>query len=326
MKRKKTVRIIAIIIAATLALSLLMMPFAGSAFAAEKEDGSAVLFARNGSSLSAETPAPPSGTVAESALGDLLADAMRYAAETAGEDADSAAMAFLTETSIRAAFPAGALTDGSTADIPLYSFYLTGKELSGAAELDASIGRVTPEACLQFSGIRYTYNPNRLPVDTVIDLKLVHDDGSVANPAADQLYRVVTDEAALSLLAEAKELSYGFIKLTPKDASGAAVSDLSLCTLTDTAGAVLTLGDAAALYTAANADTPAFLERYDAPQERKILEDDSSLPAILADPGAMTLFVMGAFVILTLALILVGRFFMKRWFKHIDYHEDRLGF
>lgn len=45
MKQKKIVRIIAIVIAVALALSLLMIPFAGMAFAAEpEEDGITVLF------------------------------------------------------------------------------------------------------------------------------------------------------------------------------------------------------------------------------------------------------------------------------------------
>ena len=44
MKRKRGVRIVAIVIAVLLALSLLIMPFASMAHAAEKEDGITVLF------------------------------------------------------------------------------------------------------------------------------------------------------------------------------------------------------------------------------------------------------------------------------------------
>ena len=56
---------------------------------------------------------------------------------------------------------------------PLISIYLTGKELKAVCEVDVSVTPLMNEAQLFISGMQYTFNPNRLIFNKVIDSNLV---------------------------------------------------------------------------------------------------------------------------------------------------------
>ncbi|EJW95895.1 hypothetical protein EVA_15998, partial [gut metagenome] len=53
---------------------------------------------------------------------------------------------------------------------PLVSVYLTGEELKTAAEIDVSISPIMTTAQLYPSGLRWTYNPNRMILNRVTEV------------------------------------------------------------------------------------------------------------------------------------------------------------
>lgn len=117
----------------------------------------------------------------ESAIGDLVADAMRSAA---GVD-----IAFQNTGGLRADLPEGPLTKGSIYEVmpfdnTMTTVTLTGAEVRRVIEEGLTYGRVT-----QVSGIRFTYDPDGPDGDRVRSITLA--DGSPLDPAKD--YRTVAN-------------------------------------------------------------------------------------------------------------------------------------
>ena len=118
----------------------------------------------------------------------------------------------------------------------LYSFYLTGKELSYLAE--GAITTVTKEHNLYLDGLNFTYHKNRLPFNRVTSLTTASGTELVATT----LYHVVSTEDIFALFHYISYRSIGIMKIYPKDASGALLSDYQKVILTET-GTPLTVSD-----------------------------------------------------------------------------------
>jgi len=171
------------------------------------------------------------------ALGDITADAYMYAVKQAGADADVAVvpMGILRATinqgdvTVAEAFKIlslGTGPDGETG-YPLISVYLYGWELKNVCEVDASVSGIMSDAQLFFSGLKYTYNPNRLIFDKTTDVQLVPEDGTAESVEPDQLYCVVCSLYSGQMLSYVKEESFGILSITPKDESGDPVTDFN---------------------------------------------------------------------------------------------------
>lgn len=130
----------------------------------------------------------------EAALGNLIADAYKWAVES-DEAWDGVPVDFALTANgvIRESLPTGdvtvenvfnALSLGIGADgvpgYPLVSVYITGKDLKNAFEVDASVTGIMPAAQLYFAGMTFTYNPNRMLFNKVTDCAQVLADGSAA--------------------------------------------------------------------------------------------------------------------------------------------------
>lgn len=116
----------------------------------------------------------------------------------------------------------------------LYSFYLTGKELSYLAE--GAITTVTKENSLYLDGLNFTYHKNRLPFNRVTALTTA----SGTEIAANTLYHVVSTEDIFALFHYISYRSIGIMNIYPKDATGALLSDYQKVILSE-AGAPLTV-------------------------------------------------------------------------------------
>ena len=116
----------------------------------------------------------------------------------------------------------------------LYSFYLTGKELSYLAE--GAITTVTKENRLYLDGLNFTYHKNRLPFNRVTALTTA----SGTEIAANTLYHVVSTEDIFALFHYISYRSIGIMNIYPKDATGALLSDYQKVILSE-AGAPLTV-------------------------------------------------------------------------------------
>ncbi len=60
----------------------------------------------------------------------------------------------------------------------LVSVYLTGKEIKTFAEIDESISVLMIDARLSSSKLAYTFNPNRMFLNRIEDIKFMDNDGN----------------------------------------------------------------------------------------------------------------------------------------------------
>lgn len=269
-------------------------------------------------------------TEEETGLGDLLADAYIYAAKQSGS-ADDAPIALsivpmglvgaslplgeLTTADAFAALPFGIGPDG-TVGYPLVNVYLTGKELSAVAEIDASVSTLIPGARLYTSGVSYTYNSERIMMDRVTDLTLTMEDGSTAWPASDTLYRVVTDLYSVQMLPTVKEQANGLLKITPKDADGNEITDFTTAVLHDQNGNEIKAWQAVASYLASFApdagSVGAVPQAYASSQGRKTITSDNSLSGLIGSPGTPTIMAAGFALLVIIIIFLLGLRFIYR--------------
>ena len=122
----------------------------------------------------------------------------------------------------------------------LYSFYLTGTELSYLAEGSAAID--LGDSTLYLDGLEFTYHKNRLPFDRITALST--SDGK--EPSANVLYRVISTEDIFALFHYISYRSIGIMNISPKDGNGQPLSDYQKVLLTES-GEPMTLGIATAL-------------------------------------------------------------------------------
>lgn len=198
---------------------------------------------------------------------------------------------------------------------PLVSIYLTGEELKTMAEVDASISPIMTTAQLYTSGMTYTLNPNRLILNKVTDVNLQDLSGKTEDLQDDKLYRVVADLYSGQMLGAVSDQSFGILSVTPKDAKG---NEISMDDLEDyivyREGQELKAWVCVADYLDSfekkdgKSEIP---EYYAVTQERKVIDDDSSIGAVIKDPNGIAVAIVcigiGALVLIVLLLILVAK-------------------
>ena len=128
----------------------------------------------------------------------------------------------------------------------LYSFYLTGTELSYLAE--GAITTVSKENNLYLDGLNFTYHKNRLPFNRVTSLSTLSGEEVISN----RLYHIISTEDIFALFHYISYRSIGIMSVYPKDASGSLLSDYQEVLLTET-GAPFTVQTALAYAEAAAA-------------------------------------------------------------------------
>ena len=172
-------------------------------------------------------------------LGSIMADAFTYAVETfsdsdphpvdvavvpAGTIRDTYAKGDITVESVFNSFSLGVGNDGIPG-YPLVSAYLTGEELKLVAEIDSSISDLMTAARLYTDGLYWTYNPNRMILNRATDIYLCNGDEERVEIEDDKLYRVVADYYSAQMLAGVTDLSYGLLKVVPKNADGTPIEN-----------------------------------------------------------------------------------------------------
>lgn len=200
---------------------------------------------------------PVSGVQQGSNLGELVADAFLWAAESLAADVPEGRTVSVTADGVlRAPLRAGELTVSEAFDVlsmgvgsdgtsgfPLVAVYLTGEELRAVAEVDASVTPVMPAAQLYIGGMEYSFNTNRMFFNRVLTACLyptTFPDGTQTGAEEeiedDRLYRVVTGMYSAQMLGTVKEKSMGLLSLEPKKADGSPVTDFNDCILYDRDG------------------------------------------------------------------------------------------
>ena len=93
-----------------------------------------------------------------------------------------------------------------------------------------SISPIMTTAQLYPSGLRWTYNPNRMLLNRVTDVELVTnvpytEEKKTEEVKDDQLYRVVAGLYSAQMLGAVEDSSMGLLKITPKDKNGEVITD-----------------------------------------------------------------------------------------------------
>jgi 2',3'-cyclic-nucleotide 2'-phosphodiesterase (5'-nucleotidase family) len=175
----------------------------------------------------------------ESSLGNLISDAYIYSVKNAeGDDYVPITAAIVPNGTIRGSIIQGEVTTADAFSIcslgigkdkvpsyPLISVYLTGKELKTVCEVDASIAPLMSDAQLYFSGMSFTFNPNRLIFNKVINSGLISTDGKIEEFENSKLYRVVVNLYSAQMLSVVGDKSYGLLSIVPKTKDGSPITD-----------------------------------------------------------------------------------------------------
>ena len=229
----------------------------------------------------------------------------------------------LTTADVFDVLPLGVGADG-TMGYPLVSVYVTGRELEDLAEIDASVSAMMPYAKLYTAGLTYTYNPNRLALDYVTDVKL-RTEKALVLPDSHKLYRVVTDLYSAQMFAAVKQQAHGLLKIVPKDADGNEITDFTTAILHDPEGREIKAWHCAALYLQSFSQDAAGVSQiptaYSEGDGRVILNDEDGIGAMLSDPGPVTIAAISVIAVILVLLALITQIFVRRWNRNHEHDE-----
>lgn len=265
-------------------------------------------------------------------LGDILSDAYIYAVKNADDyDGQPVDVAVVPSGTVRDTYARGDITVeqvfnsfslGIGADgvpgYPLISVWLTGKELKTAAEIDASVSDLMTTARLYSSGLNFTFNPHRLPLNKVTDVYL-EQDGQRVELEDDKLYRVIADLYSGQMLSAVTKMSYGILSIVPKYPDGTPIQDFEDVIITEN-GRELKAWDAIARYMASFEDTdgdgiPNVPEYYRTLHDRKVVETSRSPATLLKKPNRFTAIfaaLIAVAVLLVVGVVLLIRKLVRR--------------
>jgi 2',3'-cyclic-nucleotide 2'-phosphodiesterase (5'-nucleotidase family) len=256
----------------------------------------------------------------EDTLGNLIADSYIWAVRQAeGARYRPVDVAIVPNGVIRASFTRGPVTVSDVFNVsslgigpdrvpgyPLVSIYLTGRELKTVAEIDISVSTLMSPARLYMSGLSYTYNPNRLLLNRVTDVRLVLPDGRTEALDNNRLYRVIGGLYSTQMLSEVRAQSFGLLRVTPKDADGNPVTNFEDHIVYDGATELkewVALANFLASFPVVEG-LPRIPAYYNRLQGRKIEEASWSPVALLKSPNHIFFLLLGV-VLLVLAILTV---------------------
>ena len=256
-------------------------------------------------------------------LGNLIADAYKYAVESAPDfDGNPVALAVAPSGTVRGTYAIGDITvadvynsyslgigEDGVPGYPLLSVYLTGEELKLVAEIDASLSDLMTTARLYNAGLYFNFNPNRMILNRVTDCYLVDNDGARMEIEDDKLYRVVSDMYSGHMLGGVTDLSMGLLSLELKHADGTPVENIADAIIY-VEGKELKAWTAIASYMETFEDTdnngignvPAF---YNEKQGRKVVEDSKNIFELMKNPNKYTAMIIGVVLVVIVLLILL---------------------
>ncbi|MCR4610790.1 MAG: bifunctional metallophosphatase/5'-nucleotidase [Lachnospiraceae bacterium] len=254
-------------------------------------------------------------------LGDLMSDAYLYAARQA-EPNTKFDMGVVPSGTIRGTYTKGDITTDNVftsfslgigpdkvPGYPLVKVYLTGAEMKTAAEIDASVSDLFAGTRLYMSGEEFTYNPNRLLLNKVTEVKFVDQNGNKSDFEDDKLYCVVADLYSGQMLGSVTDASYGLLKLVPKDENGNEITDFNKAIIYDANGKEVKAWDAIATYMQSFDKNEQGIsqvpEKYRESQGRKIRDDNSSIGAIISSPNWFTFLVLGIVLVVIALVVLI---------------------
>lgn len=229
-------------------------------------------------------------------LGSIIADSYRYAANKAEEGVEPVVTVVPSGT-IRDTYKKGNITvedvfnsfslgigPDEIPGYPLICAYLTGEELKTTAEIDASVSDYMESARLYCSGLNFSYNPNRIPLNKVTEVYLTDTNGQRIEIENDKLYPVVADLYTGQMLGAIEDVSYGILSVVPKFADGTPIENMEDAILYEN-GREIKAWDAIASYMQSsplNEDNiPQIPVKYSSKEGRKVVNTETGIGARL---------------------------------------------
>jgi 5'-nucleotidase len=118
-------------------------------------------------------------------------------------------------------------------NVPGYALsrmYVTGKELKSILEILQVAYKSSPDYYCYYSGIRVEYNPDKGLMKKIKKIEIIHSDGSVINVDFSKknkaLYSVTANSYMVEFMGIIKKMTFGLIKVIPKDAGGKKIADM----------------------------------------------------------------------------------------------------
>jgi len=287
------------------------------------------------SAFDMETPQAVEVSSAESGLGNLVADVFREAVRKA-EGAAYRHVHVAVEpigvirdtvlqgrVSVDLAFRILSLGLGDDGEpgYALLGFYLTGRELRRLLEVQASIVPMKPDALLQFSGVKLTYNPRRLPFDRVTAASILDPDGAYRPLDSRKLYRIVVNSYTAAMVGYVSRASHGLLKMQPRDADGRvlAKAEDGAVDADPALPGVQDLKEWTAFVNALRAfpDTngngiPDIPDRYRGPEGRFAAAPSWNPAKLILGGNGLTLIVLAVFLVIVVVVFLVVRRIVRR--------------
>ena len=188
----------------------------------------------------------------ESNLGNLLTDSIRWAVDKAEynpddplsrvnvslqsngvirDDIKKGSSGLITVSDLFRVVPLGIGWDGSLS-YPLVSFYVTAAELKKACEILTTVYPMkNSDYFLQLSGIKITYNFNRMFFDRVTNISIVDENGNYQpldySGADKRLYKVVSNIYNASFLKVIGSFTNKILTIVPKNKAGNPIKEFT---------------------------------------------------------------------------------------------------
>lgn len=108
---------------------------------------------------------------------------------------------------------------------PLVTPYVTGRDLLTILEVGPTLTAVKTDVHLQFRGVRFAYNPWRLPLNRVTRAALVDGEGRERAIAPDSLYRVCVNLYTGMMIGSLTVMTHGLVAVTARREDGSPLRD-----------------------------------------------------------------------------------------------------
>ncbi len=276
----------------------------------------------------------------EEPLGNLIGDSFIHTVqELEGNDYEPIAAAIVPLGNIRDSFSKGEITVSNVFNVnslgvgpdgisgyPILDIYVTGKELKTITEVDASITPIMNEVQLYLAGLSYTFNTNRFIFNKVTEVSLQYPDGTKEEIDDKKLYRVIGGLYSAQMLPLVNEKSFGILSVIPKTKEGTPITNFEdqIIYMNDHQEVKEWYAIAKYLQSFDKIDeVPQVPVYYDQMQNRKIVEHNSNLFAILKNPNRIIVTAYSIILTFVGIVVLIITLIVKRRRRKKNTVENR---